>query len=100
MIILVPDLNKSNSIDKGCPRSSEIILKFTVLAFNKSKLFEILADYYRYLRGKSSNCSLDFGLMQGIHGKVESRYFDLKQGRRNVSKPGEARVFQAYTFHP
>jgi hypothetical protein len=24
----------------------------------------------------------------------------LRQGRRNVSKSGEAQVFQAYTFHP
>jgi hypothetical protein len=77
-----------------------MILKLTVLAFNKSKLFEILADYDAYLREKYPNCSLDFGLMQGIHGKVESRYFDLKQRWRNVSKPGEAQVFQAYTFHP
>jgi len=29
----------------GCSRSSETILKFIVLAFNKRNLFEALADY-------------------------------------------------------
>jgi hypothetical protein len=28
--------------DKGCPRSSEVILKCIILAFNKIKLFETI----------------------------------------------------------
>ncbi len=38
-----------NDEAKGCPRSSEVILKFIVLACNKSKFSETLGDYYTYL---------------------------------------------------
>ncbi len=34
---------------KGCLRNSKMILKFIVLAFNKSKLCAALADYCTYL---------------------------------------------------
>jgi hypothetical protein len=47
---IVPSLkNKLFMLSKECSGSSETILKFIVLTFNKSSLFETFTDCYAYV---------------------------------------------------
>jgi hypothetical protein len=57
MLRMIPIKAKFRRDDKGCLRSSEAILTCIVLALNKSKRFEILADYCAYL--VLNNCNVN-----------------------------------------